>query len=135
VGYQRSAISYSVFAFACCLQRADYHSMEMSDTVPSLDLIATQASGESAPMRIWIGKPVQEPTGEWSCAAGLEGLHPDLCAMRGEDALQAICLAMGLVATLLREHVAVGGRLKYPGGEDFPLEAYFGWLGAQAPRS
>jgi len=109
--------------------------MEMSDTISQLDLIATQASGESGPIRIWIGIPVQEPTGEWSCAAGLEDLYPDLSAMRGEDALQAICLAIGLVATLLREHVAVGGRLTYPGGEDFPLEAYFGWLGAQAPGS
>jgi hypothetical protein len=105
----------------------------MSNVVAQLDLLATLPSGGRRPLRVWVGTPVREPTGEWSCPAGLEGLYDGLSAMRGEDAFQAICLALGLCATLLREHIAAGGRLHYAGGEEFPLEAYFGWLGSPTP--
>lgn len=100
-----------------------------------LDLLATRPGGEWRPVRVRVGTPVPEPDGGWSCPAGVDGLHDHLVAMRGEDALQALCLALGLCATLLRAHVAAGGRLRYPGGEEFPLEAYFGWLGSPAPAS
>jgi hypothetical protein len=105
----------------------------MSDTVADLELLASLPEGASRPVHVWVGRPVLESTGEWSCAAGLDGLYDDLLAMRGEDALQAVCLALGLCSTLLREHVAAGGRLQYPGGEEFPLDAYFGWLAPPAP--
>jgi hypothetical protein len=117
------------------VQRRSYSFPKMSSIVAQLTLLATLPSGERCPVRVWVGTPVQEPTGEWSCPAGLDGLHDDLCAMRGEDAFQAICLALGLSAALLRGHVAAGGQLRYPGGGDFPLEAYFGWLGSPAPAS
>lgn len=106
----------------------------MNNIVARLELLATLPSGERRPVRIWVGTPVQESTGEWRCPAGLEGFVDDLCAMRGEDALQAICLA-GLAVTLLPGHIEAGGRLQYPGGEQFPLEAYFGWLGSPSPAS
>jgi hypothetical protein len=102
----------------------------MTMIVAELDLLATTPDGEQRPVRAWVGTPVQAPTGEWSCPAGLDGLYDGIAAMRGEDALQAICLAFGLCAALLRDHVTAGGRLQYPGGEEFPLEAYFGWLGS-----
>jgi len=98
----------------------------MSNIIAQLELLATLPSGERRPVRVWVGAPVREPTGEWSCPGGLDGLHDDLEAMRGEDSYQSICLALGLSAALLRDHVAAGGRLEYPGGGDFPLEAYFG---------
>ena len=101
--------------------------------IAQLDLVATMPDGEHRPVLVWVGVPNHESTGEWSCPAGLDGLHDDLLAMHGEDALQAICLALGLCASLLRDHVASGGRLHYPGGEEFPLEAYFGWLGSPTP--
>ncbi len=102
----------------------------MTSTVAQLDLVATLPGGDRRAVRVRIGVPVHEPTGEWSCAAGLDGLHEELSDMRGEDALQAICLALGFCASLLRSHVAAGGRLHYPGGEEFPLEAYFGSFGS-----
>jgi hypothetical protein len=105
----------------------------MNNIVAQLEVHATAPSGERRPVRVWVGTPVQESTGEWRCPAGLEGLYDDLGVMRGEDALQAVCLEIGLCATLLREHVAAGGRLQYPGGEEFPVEAYFGWLGSPTP--
>ena len=69
------------------------------------------------------------------CAIDLNGLHDALAPMHGEDSIQALCLALGLGAALLRDFVAHGGRLidashNSPQPEaDWPLEAYFGWLG------
>jgi len=98
----------------------------MKDAVARVDLVATLPGGERRPVSAWIGAPAREPTGEWSCPAGLDGLHDDLAPMRGEDSFQAICLALRLCATLLRAHLEEGGRLEDPGGGEFPLEAYFG---------
>jgi hypothetical protein len=101
--------------------------------IGQVELVGTMPDGEQRPVRMWLGAPQREPTGEWSCPAGLEGLYDDLLAMRGEDALQAICLALGLCASLLRGHLESGGQLHFPGGGEFPLEAYFGWLGLPSP--
>jgi hypothetical protein len=101
--------------------------------IAQLDLVGRMPDGEQRPVRIWLGVPQQEASGEWSCPAGLDGLYDDLAVMRGEDALQAICLALGLCASLLRAHLADGGQLHHSGGEEFPLEAYFGWLGSPLP--
>jgi hypothetical protein len=103
--------------------------------VAQLPIRATLAGGEQRLITVWIGTPTQEPTGEWCCPAGLDGLHDGLGAMHGDDALQSLCLAMGLVAALLRDHVAAGGQLHYVGGEEFPLEAYFGWVAVPGPAS
>lgn len=107
----------------------------MNRPIAELDLLAVLPDGDARPLRLWVGAPRQEPTGEWSCPAGLDGLHDDLGAMRGEDALQALCLALGLCAALLRDHLDKGGRLRDMDGDDFPLEAYFGWLGSFDPAA
>lgn len=59
----------------------------------------------------------------------LDGLEESLSPIMGEDPLQALCLALALAASLLRDEVARGTRLEYAAGGDFPLEAYFGGLG------
>ena len=101
--------------------------------IAQLDLVAVLPGAGRRPVRLWVGAPTREPGGEWSCPAGLDGLHDELAPMRGDDSLQAICLALGLCAHLLRAHLGSGGRLEYPDGEEFALEAYFGWLGAPSP--
>lgn len=103
--------------------------------IAQVELVATMPDGARRPVRVWIDAPKREAAEEWSCEAGLDGLHDELIAMHGGDSLQAICLALGLCATLLRDHVAAGGQLHFPGGDDVPLDAYFGWLGAFSPPS
>jgi hypothetical protein len=77
-------------------------------------------------VRIEIHRPYQTPTGEWACPAEIRGLHPELAAMRGEDALQALALALDLVRRLLEDAVARGASIRYPGtADDVPLRAYF----------
>lgn len=109
-----------------------YSSLHMDHAIAHLELVATWPTGERRPIRFHVDRPVHESPGEWSCVAQLTGLCGELLPMRGEDALQALCLALGLCAFLLRSHVASGGGLQYSSGEEFPLEAYFGWLGALA---
>lgn len=104
--------------------------------IASLDLVAVHRDGIRVPVSLRVGAPARVSPGEWSCAIRLDGLHDGLTTMRGEDSVQALCLALGLAATLLRDFVGRGGRLVYAqanedGGpeSDWPLESYFGWLG------
>jgi hypothetical protein len=111
--------------------------------IASLDLLAIHASGVRTPVAFRIGAPERAPTGEWQCAISLDGVHDRLAPIRGEDSVQALCLALGLAANLLRDFVARGGRLldaaesAHPEDEaDWPLEAYFGWVGtSRAPAT
>jgi hypothetical protein len=108
--------------------------------IASLDLLAVDTSGARTPVELRIGAPERVETGEWRCTVRLDGLHDELIPMHGEDSVQALCLALGLAAALLRDFVSGGGRLldgaqpAEPEDEaDWPLEAYFGWLGT--PRA
>jgi hypothetical protein len=108
--------------------------------IASLDLLAVDPLGGRTPVAFRIGAPEPGPTGGWRCTVRLDGLHDRLIPMHGEDSVQALCLALGLAAALLRDYVARGGRLLDAAAStdtddeaDWPLEAYFGWLGT--PRS
>ena len=103
-----------------------------NDHIARVDLVAVSSTGERTPFVCGIGLPGRKPTGEWSCAVTLDGLYEDLHAAHGEDALQALCLALGLAASLLRSFTASGGMIQHRDGEEFPLEAYFGWFGSPA---
>jgi hypothetical protein len=103
--------------------------------IASLDLLAVRADGTPVPVALRIGAPERAAAGEWRCAVRLDGLHEGLIPMHGEDSVQALSLALRLAATLLRDFVARGGRLLYapttaePAAAEWPLDAYFGWLG------
>ena len=94
-----------------------------------LDLIAVTAAGERRAVHFRLGRPAPDGAGAWACPVTLTGLHAGLAPVIGEDALQALCLALGLVASLFRDLVARGGHLEYATGGEFPVEAYFGRLG------
>ncbi|CAN5868818.1 hypothetical protein BH23GEM9_BH23GEM9_29670 [soil metagenome] len=92
--------------------------------IAELDLIAISSTGRQE-MRLRLEAPRKHSEGEWSCALSLEGLHDDILPIRGNDSLQALCLATGMAELLLRGFVAGGGRLEYDDGEIFPIDAYF----------
>lgn len=106
----------------------------MEHWIASLDLIAVRGSSRS-PLLLRVAAPVAHPDGHWTCRVDLAGLHDALAPAAGEDALQALCLSLGLAAILLRDFQSNGGRLEYPTGEEFPLEAYFSTFGTSATAS
>jgi hypothetical protein len=83
-------------------------------------------AGSRLPIRAGVGVPHAGGAGEWRCPVWLDGLHPLLPAMAGEDALQALGLAWQLLGQLLAGFVATGGRLEFASGGGVPLAAYFG---------
>jgi hypothetical protein len=77
-------------------------------------------------IQIVISRPYQTTSGEWACPAAIQGLHPELATMHGEDAFQALALALHLVRQLLEAAISQGASFRYPGSsDDVPLEAYF----------
>ena len=102
----------------------------MSESViAAVDLGVTNAVAEVRPVQLRLYAPTPDGGGAWTCRVDLEGLYSRLAPAVGEDALQALCLALALAARALREIVAGGGRIEYAAGGEFPHEAYFGWLG------
>ena len=107
--------------------------------VASIDLIAVDNAGKKIPIEFRLEAPERVSSDEWRCKVSLDGLHNGLGFVHGSDSLQALSLALGLAANLLRDFVASGGRLTYAeqGSEagdesEWPLESYFGWLGKSA---
>jgi hypothetical protein len=100
--------------------------MSSDQPVASAAFVAVLPDGSRRPIRAGVGRPHPTDTGEWRCPVWLDGLHPGLPEIAGEDALQALGLAWQLLAQLLRDFVRSGGRLEFPGGGTVPLDAYFG---------
>lgn len=72
-----------------------------------------------------IGQPAQAKTHEWVCPVRIIGLQ-NTVRVRGEDALQVLCIALDLVGDLLYEAQSKGVRLGFVSSNDkVPLYAYF----------
>lgn len=72
-----------------------------------------------------IAAPTRVRDGGWECRVALEGLTGNLVPIMGEDALQALSLALTFVGRELRQFIAAGGTLQDAEGAPWPLAAYF----------
>jgi hypothetical protein len=93
--------------------------------IAALDIVATSASGEERRVALRLEAPRPTASGTWLCALTLDGLHDQPAPIEGANSLQALCLALRLAEITLRALVADGGRLVFPDGEPFVLDAYF----------
>jgi hypothetical protein len=90
----------------------------------SIEVLTKEGSPERT-MTVLIGRPTQEPTGEWRCPYQIIGdgsEHP--FGALGLDAVQAIELALKIIgARLAATTEAREGRLRWAGERDlgFPL--------------
>ena len=90
-------------------------------------------TGERSTLSVEIGRPYKTSDGPWACPVNIRGLYDNLIDIRGEDSLQALCLAASLVRSLLTGVIENGGRLLHPNTNDsYELDATFG--GAGNPR-
>jgi hypothetical protein len=80
-------------------------------------LVGVDAEGNERRFVVGVGRPVQQPKGEWICPVVT---HDDPLArsIRGEDSFQALCLGISLIVTRLEDFVDAGGRLFLPDGHD-----------------
>jgi hypothetical protein len=85
---------------------------------------ATGARDRPRRVRIRIGAPYRARTGEWVCHVSATGLVKST-AVRGDDALQALCLAVEFLGDKLYHARKEGLRLRVGTGEEVPLFAYF----------
>ena len=72
---------------------------------------ARTPKGDKTGIGVVIGTPYLGADGIWACPVptpGLDGEYPDI---RGDDALQALCLALSLVRQRLTHFLENGGRL------------------------
>lgn len=96
------------------------------DVIASTALPYLPAQGEPQAFRIEIGRPFRVTEGEWACPVALPGLYSELSPLQGEDAVQALSLAMDLVRRLLESCWERKCRFQFAdGSEEWPLEAYF----------
>ena len=92
------------------------------------EYLAERANGDRFSVLVRVGRPERQSTGEWSCSLKLDGLHADVMPVHGEDPIQALCLALGLAGSLLRDFINTGGKLSFADAphQQVPLESYFG---------
>lgn len=97
----------------------------MDETVARLRLLAVLRDGRERTVEVLVGKP--RPGDRcWVCPVSLPGIHEPVRNICGEDSLQALTLALYLVAVELWIVIESGGQLLHPEDrEPFPLEAYF----------
>jgi len=91
-----------------------------------LELTSVRRSGTRRPIIVEMGQPEACESGEWKCSVKLTAIDDRTRAICGEDALQAICLALRFIACGLDDLLDDGGKLLDSEGGEFPLDAYFG---------
>lgn len=97
---------------------------------------SAERNGRRFEIAIDIGQPYRcgDSPEEWACPVALRGLYDRLHDAHGNDALQALCLAISLALDLLSAFKDEGGKLLYADGGEVPLEAYSakGWSNSRS---
>ncbi len=94
--------------------------LDDADTFLSRKLdIVDGAAIQAGAVCVRFGKPVQESSGDWSCAysvAGLPDVQADVYRVFGVDAMQALFCALTVAESLLQSSLACQqGRLRWCG--------------------
>ena len=108
--------------------------MKITKEIVKLDLVGVRRTGQRRRIAISIGTPYAIRDGKGAdcaaCPISIRGLgrHPSLNAHRilGEDAFQALSIALAFTRRRLLDFVESGNRLLFADGKNvLPLEAYF----------
>ena len=104
--------------------------------IAALELMEVRPDGRRRPIRAQVGAPHYDERGSWACPVLLTSIDETVKEIHGEDSMQALCLALGFIHTMLHSLLRQGSRLVDSSGDpdspsdpDFPLEAYFANLG------
>jgi hypothetical protein len=107
----------------------------MRPTTALTELICLRPKGKRVAVTVAIGHPYPSSEGPWGCPVSITGLHKGVATIYGLDSLQALSLAIAFVRARLTSFVADGGRILISSsGEEFPLDAYFGYAMTKEKR-
>ncbi len=100
------------------------------EPIASLQMERLGSGGERTPVQVDVGKPRYDERGSWSCPILLGGIDGKIREIHGEDSMQALCLGLRFIHSVLQSELIRGQRLLQIGegteDVDFPLDAYFG---------
>ena len=82
--------------------------------VASSELLWLKTDGSEVVVTARVGIPYQTDENEHRCAVEIVGFDGRYSDMAGASSLQALSLAIGLLATRLEDLLKEGGRLVYP---------------------
>lgn len=105
------------------------------EPIAETHLVCKAVRGDPFDVIVRIGRPRQQPTGEWLCSVALVGFYDRPHDIAGDDSLQALCLGLSHARAALTQFVREGGRLMYPGSaDDYPIDAVFSGVGGRGGR-
>jgi len=100
--------------------------------VATLALRYTDPKGDACRILIAVATPYQRGPHDWACPVAIDGLHARLPDVHGTSSLQALCLGISLVHSLLEERRSKGGSFQTDDRLPFDLNACFGAFGMKS---
>ena len=99
----------------------------MNDPIATLELVRVNPDNLRDPIHASIGRPQPDGKGAWGCSIFVNGIDAQERTIYGDDSMQALCLALGMIRFYLKEELRLGNRLVYSSGDDdFDVDVTFG---------
>ena len=95
-------------------------------------ILLLRSDGTEVTVEAKIGEPYQISSDSWACPAALEGVDGRYPDIEGASSLQALSLALKLIATRLGHMLEDNGQLMYP--EDRSPWDLSTFLGIHSPK-
>jgi hypothetical protein len=96
------------------------------DLVATLQLVELAPDGERKAIEVQIGRPHWDERGSWACPVLVTSISDKVREIHGEDSMQALCLAVQFVRSMLHSVITRGSRLVHTDEDmDFHPEVYF----------
>jgi hypothetical protein len=84
---------------------------EFGEEVSASVLVFQFPDGTSRPVKLRVGKPYQVSAVEWACPVEISGFERRYVDVRGEDSMQALCMAISLIRMRLEDFLEKGGKV------------------------
>lgn len=100
----------------------------MQPVIAEKRLVYRRSDDEMLDVRLYLRAPYDLRDSSWGCYCHIEGLLDQEQRICGDDALQALCLAIRFLEIHLHDVVARGGQFYFPDdlSEAIPVELCFG---------
>lgn len=95
-----------------------------------------ERNGQKRRVRARVGKPYRESARGWACPVEIRGLERRYPDMRGDDSLQALCLATSLLRARFEAFIEDGGRiLDVDDSSEWSVDEVMATFGSKRPST